>query len=345
MLLKSSIIATAMVCLSTMTVQAHVGLKTPCGRYQSAAGCPAPPSGQSIDYDINSPIGTKDSIKSPICKHTVPYDTRAKYQAGSTIKTEYTVGAAHGGGHCQWALSYDDGKTWVVIKTLIRDCLKGVSNGEAYSVPVQIPDDAPSGKATFQWIWNNAVGNREMYSNCADIEIVGGKKGGSLSGVAPLYANYGSGSVFIPEFPNPSDPDNHEAFDDRKSITVFAAGSSESGPSNPEMPPTTTKPVTSDPSTKPTPTTAEPENPTASPKPTGKPPRKPKQPKPTPTTAEPENPTASPKPTGKPPRKPKQPKPSRKPKQPKPSRKPKQPKPSKQPKQPEQPEPTGTPYP
>ena len=99
------------------------------------------------------------------------------------------MGASHGGGHCQWALSYDDGKTWVVIKTLIRECLRDA--GADYSVPVQIPANAPSGKATFMWLWNNAVGNRELYSNCADIEIKG-TSGGSISGVAPLIANYGT---------------------------------------------------------------------------------------------------------------------------------------------------------
>ncbi|KAF9151271.1 hypothetical protein BGX20_005452, partial [Mortierella sp. AD010] len=178
---KTTIVAASMVCLSAMTAQAHVGLKTPCGRYQPAAGCPAPPSGQSIDYDINSPVGTHDSIVSPICKHTVPYSTRTTYKAGDTINTAYSVGASHGGGHCQWALSYDDGKTWVVLKTLIRDCLKGVTAGQDYTVPVQIPKDAPNGKATFQWIWNNAIGNREMYSNCADIQITNGPDQGSIS--------------------------------------------------------------------------------------------------------------------------------------------------------------------
>ncbi|KAI1319090.1 hypothetical protein EDD11_004979 [Mortierella claussenii] len=225
MIFKTSIFAVAAVCLSAMTAQAHVGLVTPCGRYQSAAGCPAPPAGQSIDYDINSPIGTHDTIASPLCKHTVPYTKRTVYKAGETINTAYSVGASHGGGHCQYALSYDNGKTWVVLKTLIRECLKGVTSGQAYTVPVTIPKTAPNGKATFMWLWNNAIGNRELYSNCADIEIVGGVDGGSIKGVAPLIANYGSGSLLIPEFPNPTDPDQHEAFAKRKAVTVLVKGS------------------------------------------------------------------------------------------------------------------------
>ncbi|KAF9191211.1 hypothetical protein BGZ51_007662, partial [Haplosporangium sp. Z 767] len=171
---------------------------------------------------------------------------RTVYNAGQTINTEYSVGAAHGGGHCQWALSYDDGKTWVVLKTMIRDCLKNA--GQTYSVPVQIPANAPSGKATFMWLWNNAVGNRELYSNCADIEIQG-TNGGSLSGVAPLIANYGPNSVYIPEFGNTGN-DGAAEFDKRKPVTVTASGGN--GSTNP---PTTTqapKPTTTVETPKPT---------------------------------------------------------------------------------------------
>ncbi|KAF9575999.1 hypothetical protein EC968_000559 [Mortierella alpina] len=220
MIMKTSLVAIALACFSAMTTEAHVGLRRPCGRYTSAAGCPAPPPGQSIDYDINSPIGTHDRINQPLCKHTVPYTTRTVYKAGETINTQYSVGASHGGGHCQWALSYDDGKTWVVIETLIRNCLKNA--GADYSVPVTIPANAPSGKATFMWLWNNAIGNRELYSNCADIEIQG-RAGGQITGVEPLIANYGPNSQYIGEFPG-SQNDGSQHFAKRKPITVGAGG-------------------------------------------------------------------------------------------------------------------------
>ncbi|KAF9360426.1 hypothetical protein BGX26_009413 [Mortierella sp. AD094] len=223
MMLKSSILAIAAACLTVLSVapsaEAHVGLMTPCPRYGAFKGCPAPPKGQKIDYDINSPIGTHDKIDAPICKHTVPATKRITYTAGQTVKTQYSVGAAHGGGHCQWALSYDGGKNWVVIQTLIRDCLRNIPNGGAYSVNVKIPKNAPSGKATFMWLWNNAIGNRELYSNCADIEIKG-TNGGKLTGVSPLIANYGKNSLLIGEFPKPNDKDSHEAFAKRKPITI-----------------------------------------------------------------------------------------------------------------------------
>lgn len=38
----------------------------------------------------------------------------------------------------------------------------------------EIPESAPSGKALFAWSWFNLEGNREMYMNCAQVEIQGG---------------------------------------------------------------------------------------------------------------------------------------------------------------------------
>ena len=120
-------------------------------------------------------------------------------------------------------MSYDNGKTWVVLKTVIRDCLRNV-NAATYSVSVPIPKNAPSGKATFQWLWNNAIGNRELYSNCVDIEIKG-TNGGTIKGVAPLIANYGTSSALIPEFPNPKDNDRRDLFAKRKAVTIKVAKS------------------------------------------------------------------------------------------------------------------------
>jgi hypothetical protein len=90
-------------------------------------------------------------------------------------------------------------------------------------VDVTIPKNAPSGKATFMWLWNNAIGNRELYSNCVDVTIKG-KEGGKIKGVRPLIANYGD-SPLIGEFPNAGDQDGRALFDRRKSITVTVPAS------------------------------------------------------------------------------------------------------------------------
>ncbi|KAG0267621.1 hypothetical protein BGZ95_002809 [Linnemannia exigua] len=205
MLWKNTLLIAA-VQLAALVAHAHVDLTTPCARYQSAAGCPPPPAGQAIDYNVNGPISSGGINTEPLCKHSVPYAKRTTYKAGDSIATGYGIGSAHGGGHCQWALSYDpNGQTGVTI-------------------PVTIPKDAPSGDVTFMWLWVNAIGIRELYSNCADIRIEG-SNGGTVTGVEPLLANFNTTYGLIPEFPNPTDPDGHELFDTRKSITVTVQGS------------------------------------------------------------------------------------------------------------------------
>ena len=76
----------------------------------------------------------------------------------------------------------------------------------------------PLGKATFMWLWNNTAGNRGFHSNCVDVEIQGSSDG-SIMGVAPLIANYGTSSLLIAESSD-KDNDQHEAFGKRKAITV-----------------------------------------------------------------------------------------------------------------------------
>ncbi|KAG0356495.1 hypothetical protein BG005_004574, partial [Podila minutissima] len=87
MLSKSfSILLLLALCLSSSiligTTDAHVGLRRPCARGSPAAGCPAPSKGQTIDYDLNSPIGTSGGKNRPLCKNTVPSQKRTVYKAG-----------------------------------------------------------------------------------------------------------------------------------------------------------------------------------------------------------------------------------------------------------------------
>ncbi|KAF9422638.1 hypothetical protein BGZ94_008521 [Podila epigama] len=163
--------------------------------------CPSPPDREVIDRDFLGPVGNYTAVKKPICRTFVPWPTRAIFLAGRSIRTTYTVGANHGGGHCQWALSYDNGRTAVVIKTKLNDCLKDTTPGVEHVIWVPIPEDAPSGDATLIWLWNNAAGSeRDLYASCSDIVIKGKKKNGYITGPIPLYANYGLDSVHIPEF-------------------------------------------------------------------------------------------------------------------------------------------------
>ncbi|KAF9969602.1 hypothetical protein BGZ73_007986 [Actinomortierella ambigua] len=221
MLFKTTIIA-ALAAFAAMSAEAHVAVKEPCPRYGAYAGCPAPPAGQSVDYNIRAPIGVFGSANQPLCKHTKAVTKNIPtYKAGQTINVKFDIGAAHGGGHCQFALSYDGGKKWVVIKEIIRDCLRGNINPSTYSIPVKIPSKAPSGRVIVQWLWNNAIGARELYSNCFDIKIKG-TNGGKVTGKEIVLINYGTKSHRVGEFPNPGDKDGRELFTakSRKTVTI-----------------------------------------------------------------------------------------------------------------------------
>lgn len=59
-----------------------------------------------------------------------------------------------------------------------------------------VPSDTANGDALFAWTWFNFEGNREMYMNCADVTITGGK--GSADAFESAYpeifvANVGTG--------------------------------------------------------------------------------------------------------------------------------------------------------
>ena len=99
------------------------------------------------------------------------------YVAGrqATFQTE-GVDAAHNGGSCQVSLSFDQGKTWKVIKSFIGNCVRSdggnfFSKDQVYNFT--IPTEAKAGDAIWAWTWFNQSGNREMYMNCAHITIEG----------------------------------------------------------------------------------------------------------------------------------------------------------------------------
>ncbi|KAK9679296.1 hypothetical protein K7432_016327 [Basidiobolus ranarum] len=142
------------------------------------------------DYDMSAPL--EDGQWPFPCRGFGRGGIVQTVQAGSSIPVKLGGGAPHYGGHCQFALSYDD-KTFVVLKDVFDDCL--IASRE-YSI--QIPAGAPSGRATFAWAWINKTGNREYYMNCADIQIQGSPSG-SVTGPKLLIANL-PGYVTIPEF-------------------------------------------------------------------------------------------------------------------------------------------------
>ncbi|KAF9431198.1 hypothetical protein BGZ94_006879 [Podila epigama] len=86
--------------------------------------------------------------------------------------------ARHGGGACEFSLSYDGGKTWRVIGQYTKTC-----PDIYYEWPVLIPKNVPSctdsNKCLFAFSWT-AYYTNQFYHHCANILIKGKKKGGKL---------------------------------------------------------------------------------------------------------------------------------------------------------------------
>lgn len=137
---------------------------------------------QNIDYNYAAPLNPdgSDYPCKGYQKEMANEKTVATYGAGSTYEMTLTGSATHSGGSCQISLSYDNGNTFKVIKSMIGGCpLK-----ETYNFT--IPPSAPSGDALIAWTWANEIGNREFYMNCALVEI-DGSSGGSLDSLPDVW--------------------------------------------------------------------------------------------------------------------------------------------------------------
>lgn len=104
--------------------------------------------------------------------------------------------AVHGGGSCQLSITYEtdsekakDPKNWHVIYSIEGGCPANAegnlkpgfdyceSDGQAeclHKWQIPVPKGVKSGDAVLAWTWQNTIGNREFYMNCAPITIEGG---------------------------------------------------------------------------------------------------------------------------------------------------------------------------
>ncbi|SPO05709.1 uncharacterized protein DNG_08396 [Cephalotrichum gorgonifer] len=143
-----------------------------------------PNNGGDIDNNLIAPV-TADNFPchgSLDLLGTAEGAPVAEYKAGESYSATISGGATHGGGSCQFSLSYDKGKTWTVIQSIVGGC--PMSDGQTFDFT--IPADAPSSDAAiFSWSWLNRIGNREFYHNCAVVSISGGSsKARRAGGVA-----------------------------------------------------------------------------------------------------------------------------------------------------------------
>ncbi|KAF5236648.1 hypothetical protein FAUST_6444 [Fusarium austroamericanum] len=144
------------------------------------------------------------------------------YEAGSTQQLSFIGSAVHGGGSCQVSLTTDKNPTkdsfWKVIHSIEGGC---PARNQAANYPenanfvdpdkydFKIPEELAAGHYVLAWTWFNHVGNREMYMNCAAVNVEG--KGGSegyLDSLPDMFvANIGNKCETLADtdlaFPNP----------------------------------------------------------------------------------------------------------------------------------------------
>ncbi|KAK3300636.1 uncharacterized protein B0H64DRAFT_448969 [Chaetomium fimeti] len=144
------------------------------------------------------------------CHNQYGFTHRTAVEAGGATLVNFTGGGQHGGGSCQFSITYDEpanGGDWnksaefKTIYSIIGGC-PAVFTDESHNLApvavdqnrrqdgkhcgndsgvdcirqfmVPIPKFLKNGPATFAWTWFNKLGNKEMYMNCAPIEITGG---------------------------------------------------------------------------------------------------------------------------------------------------------------------------
>ena len=140
------------------------------------------------------PYGSPNS--SPLDASGSDFPCKGTSSAGGTV-TNMAVGskqqlsfkgsAVHGGGSCQVSLTTDNPATknskWMVIHSIEGGCPARGQAGNEGDAPNQvdpdkydytIPQGISPGKYTLAWTWFNKIGNREMYMNCASVQIAGG---------------------------------------------------------------------------------------------------------------------------------------------------------------------------
>lgn len=172
----------------------------------------------------NSPLEA-DGSDFPCKQRPDVYDAAGAsnvYAQGSTQQLKFIGSAVHGGGSCQVSITTDlkpdANSVWKVIKSIEGGCpakdtagnLPDNAGGEVpFSYGYTIPDELAAGNYTIAWTWQNKIGNRELYMNCAPLQVTGDKSDDGLFDTLPnmFVANIGNDCETLHgtdlEYPNP----------------------------------------------------------------------------------------------------------------------------------------------
>jgi hypothetical protein len=114
------------------------------------------PQSPNTDFSMTSPL-LPDGSNFP-CKLYHDDDTpiQATFVAGDSYTLALDGSATHNGGSCQLSVSYDGGKNFIVIHSIVGGCPVD-SLTYTFTVPSNLPG---ADRALFAWTWENHTGNR-----------------------------------------------------------------------------------------------------------------------------------------------------------------------------------------
>lgn len=196
-------------------INCHISMINPPSRRNQASSYYV--SQGLVNYNLRSPLNVDPDFFTFPCKG-FPQGPSVTTFNGNKISVTLEGTATHGGGHCQFGISYDD-SNFLVLRTVLNSCLL-----DTMTYDFDLPENAPGGKITVFWTWVNRVGNREYYMECTDVTVNNGNPDNlyaELKGTELLVVNL-PGYQTIGEW-NPSDSpeqDGRTLFYNRKEIVL-----------------------------------------------------------------------------------------------------------------------------
>jgi hypothetical protein len=132
----------------------------------------------------------------------VPYTVNKmnEWPVGSNQSVVFVGTAVHNGGSCQVSVTLDKAPTkqskWKVIHSFEGGCPLPPKEGGNYAeggpgpppISFMIPPELPNGEFSMSWSWNNKIGNREFYQDCAPVKVTGGAKDNTAFDALPDMA-------------------------------------------------------------------------------------------------------------------------------------------------------------
>ena len=145
--------------------QSHILMRDPPSRHSKYSEYYR--ANNMVNYNLNSPLYVQPDFFSFPCKG-FSKGPATQTITGNKVRVTLEGTATHGGGHCQFGISYND-QDFLVLRTVFSSCML-----DGMSYEFDLPPNTPSGDTTVFWTWINRIGNREYYMECADVRVENG---------------------------------------------------------------------------------------------------------------------------------------------------------------------------